>query len=94
MTLAVFLAGLLVPMLLGMPVAFAMLVRGVALLPALGQSDTAWSAKPVGYHNEQVLGGLLGLSKTEMEALERKKVIGKWADIPGARPPRQGKKGP
>ncbi len=36
------------------------------------------TAKPVGYHNEQVLGGLLGLSKAEMEALERKKVIGRW----------------
>jgi len=24
-----------------------------------------------------------------MEALARKKVIGKWADIPGARPPKE-----
>jgi crotonobetainyl-CoA:carnitine CoA-transferase CaiB-like acyl-CoA transferase len=46
-----------------------------------------WTAKPVGYHNEQVFGGLLGLSAEEMEELARKKVIGKWADVPGARPP-------
>ena len=46
-----------------------------------------WTAKPVGYHNEQVFSGLLGLSEEEMEELARKGVIGKWADIPGARPP-------
>ena len=45
-------------------------------------------AKPVGWHNERVFGGLLGLSAVEMEALTRKKVIGKWADVPGARPPK------
>ncbi len=47
-----------------------------------------WTAKPVGYHNEQVLSGLLGLSENEMEELARKGAIGRWADIPGARPPR------
>ncbi len=52
------------------------------------------TAKPVGYHNEQVLAGLLGLSKAEMEALERKKVIGRWADIRGARPPGRGADAP
>lgn len=60
-------------------------------VPKLSESPgrIKWSAKPVGYHNEQVLGGLLGLSTEEMEALERRKVIGRWADIPGARPPRR-----
>jgi len=48
-----------------------------------------WTAKPVGYHNEQVFSGLLGLSEQEMGELNRKGVIGKWADIPGARPPRR-----
>ncbi len=47
MTLAVFLAGLLVPMLLGMPVAFAMLVCGVALMLAMGQFDVALMAQTV-----------------------------------------------
>ena len=47
MTLAVFLAGLLVPMLLGMPVAFAMLVSGVALMLAMGQFDVALMAQTV-----------------------------------------------
>ena len=44
-------------------------------------------AKPVGWHNERVFGKILGLSAAEMEGLYRKKVIGKWADAPGARPP-------
>lgn len=47
-----------------------------------------WTAKPVGYHNGQVLSGLLGLSDEEMGELARKGAIGQWADIPGARPPR------
>jgi hypothetical protein len=46
-----------------------------------------WTAKPVGYHNELVFGGLLGLSAQELDELTRKKVIGKWADARGARPP-------
>jgi crotonobetainyl-CoA:carnitine CoA-transferase CaiB-like acyl-CoA transferase len=48
------------------------------------------SAKPVGWHNERVFGGLLGLSREAMEELTRKKVIGAWADLPGARPPKEG----
>jgi crotonobetainyl-CoA:carnitine CoA-transferase CaiB-like acyl-CoA transferase len=44
-------------------------------------------AKPVGWHNERVFGDLLGMTAGEMASLARKKVIGKWADIPGARPP-------
>ncbi len=48
------------------------------------------SAKPVGWHNDRVFGELLGLSAAEMERLTRKKVIGEWADVPGARPPKTG----
>jgi crotonobetainyl-CoA:carnitine CoA-transferase CaiB-like acyl-CoA transferase len=57
--------------------------------PKLSESPgrIKWTAKPVGYHNERVFGELLGLSAKEMEDLARKKVIGKWADLPGARPP-------
>jgi crotonobetainyl-CoA:carnitine CoA-transferase CaiB-like acyl-CoA transferase len=40
-------------------------------------------AKPVGWHNERVFAGLLGLSAAEMEELTRKKVIGAWDDLPG-----------
>ena len=60
--------------------------------PKLSESPgrIKWTAKPVGYHNEQVFGTLLGLSAGEMEELSRRKVIGKWADVPGARPPRDG----
>ncbi|HEY6513969.1 MAG TPA: TRAP transporter large permease subunit [Burkholderiaceae bacterium] len=47
MILTVFLLGLLVPMLLGMPVAFAMLVSGVALMLAMGQFDPTLMAQTV-----------------------------------------------
>ncbi len=60
--------------------------------PKLSESPgrVKWCAKPVGWHNERVFGELLGLSAEEMEHLARKKVIGKWADLPGARPPKEG----
>ena len=65
-------------------------------VPKLSESPgrIKWTAKPVGYHNEEVFGDLLGLSGEEMADLERKKVIGKWADAPGARPPRKTPAGP
>lgn len=46
-----------------------------------------WAAKPVGFHNEYVLGRILGLSPDQIEELERQKVIGKWADRKGSKPP-------
>jgi crotonobetainyl-CoA:carnitine CoA-transferase CaiB-like acyl-CoA transferase len=46
------------------------------------------SAKPVGWHNDRVFGELLGLSPAERDELTRKRVIGTWADLPGARPPK------
>ncbi|MGZ8473209.1 MAG: CaiB/BaiF CoA transferase family protein [Candidatus Deferrimicrobiaceae bacterium] len=60
-------------------------------VPKLSESPgrIKWTAKPVGYHNEAVFGDLLGLSVEEREDLERKKVIGKWANVPGSRPPRR-----
>ncbi len=60
-------------------------------VPKLSESPgrIKWTAKPVGYDNERVLGGLLGLSAEAMEALEQRKVVGRWADVPGARPPRR-----
>jgi len=48
------------------------------------------SARPVGWHNDRVFGELLGLSAAEREELTRKRVIGAWADVPGARPPAEG----
>ena len=59
--------------------------------PKLSESPgrVKWSAKPVGWHNERVFGDLLGMTAGEMESLAQKKVIGKWADIPGARPPKE-----
>jgi crotonobetainyl-CoA:carnitine CoA-transferase CaiB-like acyl-CoA transferase len=46
-----------------------------------------WSAKPVGWHNEAILVRLLGLAPARIRELEAQKVIGKWADRPGAKPP-------
>ncbi|SPF49784.1 putative acyl-CoA transferases/carnitine dehydratase [Syntrophobacter sp. SbD1] len=44
-------------------------------------------AKPVGFHNDYVFRDLLGLSTEEIEELEEKKVIGRWDDRVGAKPP-------
>ncbi len=46
-----------------------------------------WAAKPVGFHNEYVLGRLLGLGADQLQALEQQGVIGKWADRRGPKPP-------
>ena len=46
-----------------------------------------WAAKPVGWHNENVLTRLLGLSPSRIKQLEERKVVGRWADRPGAKPP-------
>jgi crotonobetainyl-CoA:carnitine CoA-transferase CaiB-like acyl-CoA transferase len=46
-----------------------------------------WAAKPVGFHNEYIFRKLLGLSSKQIKALEEKKVVGKWADRIGAKPP-------
>ena len=46
-----------------------------------------WAAKPVGWHNEEILTRLLGLPPSRIKELEAQKVVGKWADRPGAKPP-------
>jgi len=46
-----------------------------------------WAAKPVGFHNEYILGRLLGLSPDHIKELERQGVVGKWADRKGPKPP-------
>lgn len=46
-----------------------------------------WAAKPVGFHNEYVLGRLLGLTPDQIKGLQGKGVIGKWADRRGPKPP-------
>jgi len=52
-----------------------------------------WGAKPVGFHNEYVFRRLLGLTAKELKHLQDRKVIGKWADRVGARPPDDWKPG-
>jgi crotonobetainyl-CoA:carnitine CoA-transferase CaiB-like acyl-CoA transferase len=46
-----------------------------------------WAAKPVGWHNQDVFMRLLGLSPSQLKELSERKVIGQWADRPGAKPP-------
>ncbi len=46
-----------------------------------------WAGKPVGWHNRQVLAGVLGLAPAEIAELERRGVVGRWADRLGAKPP-------
>jgi len=69
------------------PVYGTMVEHGPA--PKLSETPARykWAAKPVGFHNEYVLGRLLGLSPGQLEELERQGVIGKWADRPGPKPP-------
>ena len=53
-----------------------------------------WAAKPVGWHNQDVLVRLLGLTPARIKELEDKKVVGQWADRPGAKPPAEWQGGP
>ncbi len=60
-----------------------------ALGPKLSETPARikWAAKPVGWHNHDVFTRLLGLSPSRIKALTEQKVIGQWAEIPGAKPP-------
>jgi crotonobetainyl-CoA:carnitine CoA-transferase CaiB-like acyl-CoA transferase len=46
-----------------------------------------WVGKPVGWHNDHVLKGVLGLSDDAVATLERAGVVGQWSDRLGAKPP-------
>jgi crotonobetainyl-CoA:carnitine CoA-transferase CaiB-like acyl-CoA transferase len=46
-----------------------------------------WASRPVGFHNEYVFRKLLGLTSSQLRGLEEQKVIGKWANRAGAKPP-------
>lgn len=69
------------------PVYGTMVEHGPA--PKLSETPARykWAAKPVGFHNEYVFGRLLGLGPDQVRDLERQKVIGKWADRRGPKPP-------
>jgi len=43
--------------------------------------------RPVGYHNRYIFNKLLGMSKDEIEQLEKEGVIGYWGNRVGERPP-------
>jgi crotonobetainyl-CoA:carnitine CoA-transferase CaiB-like acyl-CoA transferase len=69
------------------PVYGTMVEHGPA--PKLSETPARykWAAKPAGFHNEYVLRRLLGLSSEKIKELERQRVIGKWADRRGPKPP-------
>lgn len=48
-----------------------------AILPKLDKTPggTEWAGPPIGAHNREILGGVLGLSDQEIETLEEKGVI-------------------
>jgi crotonobetainyl-CoA:carnitine CoA-transferase CaiB-like acyl-CoA transferase len=57
--------------------------------PKLSESPgrMKWIARPVGFHNEHIFRNLLGLDREQMDELEKKKIVGKWDDRVGAKPP-------
>ncbi len=69
------------------PVYGSMIEHGPA--PKLSETPARykWAGKPVGFHNEYVLGRLLGLRPDQLKELEQQGVIGKWADRRGPKPP-------
>jgi crotonobetainyl-CoA:carnitine CoA-transferase CaiB-like acyl-CoA transferase len=46
-----------------------------------------WTARPVGFDNEFVMTNVLGKSKTDIQRLYDCGALGRWADVPGRRPP-------
>ena len=46
-----------------------------------------WSVRPVGFDNEYVMTHILGKSEGEIKQLYRCGALGRWADLPGRRPP-------
>ncbi len=69
------------------PVYGAMVEHGPAPKLSGTPARYKWAAKPVGFHNEYVLGRLLGLGPEKLKELEQQGVIGKWADRRGPKPP-------
>ena len=46
-----------------------------------------WSVRPVGFDNEYVMAHVLGKSEGEVKQMYERGALGKWADVPGCRPP-------
>jgi len=65
----------------------AMVEQGPAPKLSATPGRIRWAARPVGWHNEYVFRTVLGLSPSEIRALEAQGVVGRWADRPGAKPP-------
>lgn len=69
------------------PVYGSMVEQGPAPKLSATPGRIRWAARPVGWHNDRVLRGVLGLSPSEIKALEAQGIVGRWADRMGAKPP-------
>ena len=58
-------------------------------IPKMSESPgrIKWVTKPVGWDNERVLSEVLGYDPSEIRQLEQEGIVGKWADVPGRKPP-------
>ncbi|HZS32946.1 MAG TPA: CoA transferase [Methylomirabilota bacterium] len=65
----------------------AMVEQGPAPKLSATPGRIRWAARPVGWHNEYVFRTVLGLSPSEIQALEVQGVVGRWAERMGAKPP-------
>ncbi|GAB4239898.1 MAG: hypothetical protein OHK0028_17900 [Deltaproteobacteria bacterium] len=50
-----------------------------------------WAAKPVGWDNDRVLSEVPGCDHSEILRLEKGGIVGKWSNLPGRKPPEEGK---
>jgi crotonobetainyl-CoA:carnitine CoA-transferase CaiB-like acyl-CoA transferase len=69
------------------PVYGPMVEQGPAPKLSATPGRIRWAARPVGWHNDHVFRTVLGLSPSEVQALEAQGVAGRWADRVGAKPP-------
>ena len=69
--------------------------EGIAIKMSETPGRIKWAGKPVGFDTEFVLTKYLGMKPDEIKELREKKVIGKWVDMPGRKPPEDwdGKRG-
>jgi crotonobetainyl-CoA:carnitine CoA-transferase CaiB-like acyl-CoA transferase len=67
------------------------------IVPKLSETPgrIKWAGKAVGFDNEYVLRRFLGMTAEQIKGLKERNIIGKWADAPGRKPPKDwdGKKG-
>jgi crotonobetainyl-CoA:carnitine CoA-transferase CaiB-like acyl-CoA transferase len=63
------------------------LTHGFPVMMSKTPPRIKWSVRPIGFDNEYIMTQFLGKSEDEIKQLYEKGVLGKWADMPGRRPP-------